>query len=180
MGTIGYFIILLLVFATSIVFFTIEKQKVDYLRLIFVEKDLPEVKEFNAGKHKLARIKLYGLKKDDNGKFDRKDYHYALIARIINLKWKFELNNKGELDVIIPNFRASENREEYLDIIATCTNFDLRKFVFKGEDKTKLYNIESKIIDAMKEHADSIIDEIFRDLCDKIEEDGLNGNITIE
>lgn len=175
MSIIGY----VALFVLALTVFSFTKQRNEYLKLIFNDKDLPEVKVFKVGKHQLARVRLYGLKRKDDGKIDREDYYYSLIGRIINAKWQFELNDDNGIDVIIPDFKLAENKEDFLDIIATCTNFDLRKFVFKGDDKHKLFSIDAPIINAMKQHAEEIIDEVFRDMCATIEEEGLIGDIEL-
>lgn len=169
--------VVLFLFALSM--FSLAKQRADYLKLMFNNKDLPEIKVLDIGKHRLAKIKLYGLKLKDNGKIERDNYYYALIARIINAKWKFELNNENEIDVIKPDFRLDENKEDFLDIIASCTNFDLRKFVFTGDERYKLFKIDSAIIKSMKDHAEYIIDEVFKDMVATIEEEGMFEDIEL-
>jgi hypothetical protein len=170
---------LVFMFILSVVVFSVNKHRTDYLNLMFNNKDLPVVNDKKVGKHVLAKVKLYGLKLDENGKIDREDDHYKLVGGLINKKWTFELNGNQEIDVIKPDFRLSENREDFLDIIATYTNFDLRRFVFKGDDKHKLFSLDMPVINSMKDHADYIIDEIFKDMCAVIEEEGLFADVEL-
>jgi hypothetical protein len=176
---VAQFIYIVLIFISALVFFSFAKHRADYFRLIFVTKDLPEVEEFKVGKNPLARIKLYGLNKDENGNINREDYYYALMGRIINAHMKYELNDENGIDVLLDDFEASELKQEFLDIMATCTNFDLRKFVFKGENKTKLYTLDNKVINSMKAHTHKIINEVYLDLIATIEENGMFGDVEI-
>ena len=172
---------IMFIFIVALFVFGVNKQTTDYLNLIFTNKQLPELKVFKVGTHQLARIKLYGLKQTDNEKIDRENYYYSLVARIINAKLTYWYNKEeGAIDVIKPDLRLNEHREDFLDIIATFTNFDLRKFVFNGDDKQKLFKVDSPIINAMKEHADFIIDEIFKDMCDDMMENGVFEDIELE
>ena len=101
------------------------------------------------------------------------------MAKLISAKWRFELNDNQEIDVIKSDFRLAENKDDFMDVIATYTNFDLRKFVFNGEDKYKLFNLDVDLINKMKDHAEYIVDEIFKDMCASIEENGIFGEIEI-
>lgn len=176
---LSQFIYMVVIFISALVAFSFHKQRADYLRLIFITKDLPEIEEFKVGKNPLARIKLYGLNKDEHGNIDREDYYYALIGRIINAHMKYELNDDNGIDVLLDDFDAPELKQEFLDIMATCTNFDLRKFVFNGEEKHKLYSLESKVINSMKKHTHDIINEVYLDLIATIEENGMFGDVEI-
>lgn len=176
---VAQFIYMVVIFISALVIFSFGKHRADYFRLIFVTKDLPEVEEFKVGKNPLARIKLYGLKRDENGNIDREDYYYALIGRIINAHMKYELNDENGIDVLLDDFDSSELKQEYLDIMATCTNFDLRKFVFKGDDKAKLYTLDNNVINSMKKHTHNIINEVYVDLIATIEENGMFGDVEI-
>ena len=176
---VSQIVFLIFMFIISVAIFDINKKRKDYLEVFFNNKDLPIMNNKKVGKHVLANVKLYGLELDEKGKINRENYYYSIVGRIINAKWQFELNDSQGIDVIKPDFRLAENKDDFMDIIATYTNFDLRKFVFNGEDKYKLFNLDVDLINKMKDHAEYIVDEIFKDMCASIEESGIFGDIEI-
>lgn len=151
---------------------------------IFNEKDLPIKDEIKITKN--FSIKLYGLKYKDeeNQVFDRDDLTYLKLVQIINtpekeyIKFNFtEGNNDGEfdIDVELVDFTLEENKLVYMDLMELVTNFNLAQFVFKnktGELGFKLFDLDTEVVNKMKNHTDEIIAEIFPHIVERIINEG--------
>lgn len=132
---------------------------------IFEEKDLPVKEIIPFGKQK---VYLYSLKKE-KGKLLREDLTYARIAKILNRDIEFKLVN-NELIVEYPNYLDNDYNHKVIDILALVSNFNYARFIFKGEDKFKLYSINSAFNLRLKNHAMIIIDEVIKDIIMQVEE----------
>jgi hypothetical protein len=135
---------------------------------IFEEKDLPIKEIIPFGKQK---IYLYNLKKE-KGKIEREDWTYARIAKMVNRDIEIKQVN-GELVMDVPDYSDEDYKTKVIDIIALVSNFNYARFVFKGDDKFRLYSADSEFNTKLKNHALEIINEVVGDIIERIEE-GLN------
>ena len=69
-----------------------------------------------------------------------------------------------------PDYSDVAYNLKMMDVISLVTNFNYSQFMFRGEDKFKLYSTKTKFGDDLKEHAMNIIDEVFVDIVKRIEE----------
>jgi hypothetical protein len=143
---------------------SIKRAKESYNK-IFEEKDLPVKDIIPFGKQK---IYLYNLKKEE-GKIMREDWTYARIAKMVNKDIEIKLVD-GELVMDVPNYLDEVYKTKLIDIIALVSNFNYARFIFKGDDKFKLYTTESDFNTQLKNHALGIINEVTQDIVEQIEE----------
>jgi len=76
----------------------------------------------------------------------------------------------GELVIEKPDYSDPSYKLKMMDVIFAVSNFNYAQFMFRGENKFKLYDMKTEIGDKLKAHALEIIDEVFLDIANKIEE----------
>jgi len=162
---------MVVIFIASLFAFSKSKTIREYKNEIFIDKDLPLLKEKKIGFGIKFDLKFYDLKKTKKGDIDRENLWYLKIAQIVNSHMTFTVNDEMELDVVLDDLTLPEFKDDYNDIVEILTNFKYRQFAFKKESGIdSLLDIESKIMDELKQHADNIIHEVFVDVTNNIEE----------
>jgi hypothetical protein len=160
------------IFLISIIYFFFAL-KDDMFKKMFKKKDLP-VKEIIKLKKKFGNLKkiniyLYDLKKQKDGALDREDISYIKVAKMINKDLEIKVTD-GELVIEKPDYSDPSYKLKMMDVIFAVSNFNYAQFMFRGENKFKLYDMKTEIGDKLKAHALEVIDEVFLDIANKIEE----------
>jgi len=167
-----YALIPVVIFLLSTIYF-IFSMKDDIFKKMFEKKDLP-VKEIIKLKKKFGSLKkiniyLYDLKKQKDGSLDRENISYVKIAKIINKDLEIKVVG-GELVIEKLDYSNPSNKLKMMDIIFAVSNFNYAQFMFRGENRFKLYDVKTDIGEKLKSHALEIIDEVFVDVANRIEE----------
>lgn len=168
MDIMFYFLIALVILLSALVY-SVSSFKDQMFKEMFKKKDLPVINKIKIGKKGKLTIYLYGLKRNEKDEIDRNDETYIRIAKMVNKD--LEIKTSGD-DLIIekPDYSDVAYNLKMMDVISLVTNFNYSQFVFRGEDKFKLYSAKTKFGDDLKEHAMNIIDEVFVDIVKRIEE----------
>lgn len=166
--------IILFIFYTKLIRPAFREAITDYADNLFDNKDYP-IKE-TIKKGKFIKIYLYNLtyKNNDNETVDRDSLMYLHVAEIVNKNVKIDLDEKlGELTLDLTDFELEENKFIMMELIQMVTNFNYGQFVFKGEDRLKLFTEESKLKEKMIDHVNEIVNVVFNDYASLLDEEGL-------
>lgn len=142
---------------------------------MFPEKDLLFIDSIKVAKG--IDIKLYDLKRDVHGNIDRDSYEFVALASKINPEIEIKMDGKDddgdfEVSVELSDFRNEKRLElEYIEMIGLITNFNLQMFIFEGEERFKLLNIDDGIMKQVKDYVDEVIKEVFEEIIEMYKED---------